>query len=44
MEFRKYLQIDWEYHKLNYSLIVDKNLAKPGITLNSIFNLIAYHK
>lgn len=43
-EFKRYLQIDWEYQQLDISVLTHKNLAKPGMTLNAIINLLDYHK
>ena len=41
-EFKEYLQINWEYYKLNFDVLLSKNLAKPGITYNAILNLLDY--
>lgn len=42
--FAQYLQVDWEYSKINTEVLTHKGLAKPGPTFNSIFNLLAFHK
>jgi dynein heavy chain len=43
-EFRQFLQLDWEYNKLDVGLLVSPKLAKPGLTFNALFNLLEHHR
>ena len=40
--FREFLQIYWEFSKLNYDMLMKEDLALPRSTLKSIFTLIEY--
>ena len=35
--------MSWEYKKMDDSILLNKNLAKPGITYDCIFNLLEYY-
>ena len=40
LEFNKYLKIDYDYHRMEDEVLLNKNLAKPGQTYKSIFYLL----
>ena len=42
IEFRKFLQIQWDFNHIDFDLFMNKNLAKPGTTFNAVFNFLNY--